>query len=281
MITELKVTDSNLSFDENFSIAFQHNTLPIENSLERLERGIICICTKGEAEIEIDFMKYHVEKGAIVTAFPIQVVGQKHSSNDFSLIYFACSKEMLHSILSRIPSEFNLLLKKKPVFKISEENYLSDIKFLKFIKNEYNDAGNIFRRKIVVSLLRAFYLKIYNRVYYLSLENVVKPTRRMEIMRMYIDLIMQYYKQSREVAFYANKLNITPKYLSIVTQEINGQGAKKIIDDFMVTEIKLQLKSRSKSIQEISERLNFPDQSFFCKYFKRHTGLTPSEYRNK
>ncbi|MCK9206408.1 MAG: helix-turn-helix transcriptional regulator [Salinivirgaceae bacterium] len=280
MSTGFRIIDSNISLEENFSMNFQHNTLPIKNSPERLESGMVSICTKGYAEIEVDFIKYHIEKGTIFSAFPMQIIEQKYISDDFSIVYIACSKNMLQSVLYRFPPEFEFFLKENPVYKAPEEIYLADIEFLKLIKDRYEDKGNICRSEIIVSMVRVYYLKIYNEIHHLLLKYIVKHTRRMEIMRMFINLIMQYYNESREVAFYANKLNITPKYLSIVTQEINGQGAKKIIDDFMITEIKLQLKSTSKSILEISEELKFPDQPFFCKYFKRHTGLTPKQYRN-
>lgn len=280
MLTGFKIIDSNISLDENFSMDSHHNKLPIKNSPERLEKGIVSICTRGHADIEVDFIKYHIEKGVIFSAFPMQVVEQQYISEDFSLVYIGCSRVMLRNVLFRFPPEFELFLKENPVYKAPEEIYRTDLDFLELIKNKYEDTGNICRNEIIVSMVRVYYLKIYNEIHHLLLKNPIRHTRRMEIMKMFINLIMQYYSESREVAFYADKLNLTPKYLSIVTQEISGHGAKKFIDDFMITEIKLQLKSTTKSILEISGELNFPDQSFLCKYFKHHTGVTPRKYRN-
>lgn len=280
MLTGFRILDSNISLEENFSMDFNHNNFPIENSPERLQRGIISICTKGCADIEVDFIKYHIESGMIITPFPMQVVEQKYVSDDFSLVYLACSQEMLSSVLFRFPPEFELFLKENPVYKAPKELYQSVIEFLKLLKTKYENTGNIYRSEIIISMVRVHYLEIFNDIQHILSKNLIKHSRRTEIMKMFIHLIMQHYNESREVSFYANKLNITPKYLSIVTQEETGQGAKKFIDDFMITEIKLQLKSTSKFIQEISENLNFPDQSFFSKYFKHHTGLTPKQYRN-
>ncbi|MBL4561401.1 MAG: AraC family transcriptional regulator [Labilibaculum sp.] len=281
MLTEFKIIDLKLSLDENFSMAVQHHTFPIESSPARIDRGITCICTRGQADIEIDFVKYHIEKRTIVWVFPAQVMELKYVSDDFQLMYIACSKEMLQHVLTRFPSEFGLFLQETPVFQAPEDIYREDITFWDIISNKYEDTNNICRNEIIINLLRAYYLNVYNCAYHKLLKDLVKHTRKMDIVKMFINLIMKHYKESREVAFYAEKLNITPKYLSIVTQEERAQSAKKVIDDFMITEIKLHLKSTAKSIQEISEELNFSDQAFFGKYFKRQTGLTPSQYRNK
>ena len=187
----------------------------------------------------------------------------------------------MQNILFRFSPEFEVFLKENPIFNAPKEIYDADIEFLKLIKTKYEEIDNIFRNEINISLLRVFYLNIYNGIHHKLLKDTVKYTRRIEITKKFINLIMQFFNESREVAFYANKLNITPKYLSIVTFEVRGQSAKKVIDDYIMTEIKLQLNSTSKSILEISEELNFPDQSFFCKFFKRHSGLSPKQYRNK
>lgn len=136
MLTGFKIFDFDISMKKNFSMDFHYNTLPVENSPERLKHGIICICTKGYADIEVDFIKYHIEKGVILTAFPMQVVEQKYVSSDFSLAYIACSQEMLRSVLFRFPPEFELFLKENPVYKAPEKLYLTDIEFLELLKNK-------------------------------------------------------------------------------------------------------------------------------------------------
>lgn len=281
MFATSKIFDSGLSLNENFLIAFHSHTFPIKKSPERLDCAISCICTSGSVKLEIDFIGYQIEKGAIVTVFPMQVVEQKTVSEDFSLMYIACSPELLQQVMFRFSPDFSLFLKENPVFKTSEKIYREDVAFWELIKEKYEDVGNVWRNEIITNLLRAYYLNVYNGIFHKLSDGLIKHTRRTEIMRMFINLMMQYYNQSREVSFYADKLNITPKYLSIVTQEERGKNAKRVIDDFMITEIKLQLTSTSKTALEISEALNFPDPAFFSKYFKRYTGLTPKQYRNK
>lgn len=87
--------------------------------------------------------------------------------------------------------------------------------------------------------------------------------------------------KEREVGFYADKLHITSRYLSSITQNVADKSAKYIIDKHAIQRIKIMLKYSNMSIQDISYELNFPDQSFFARYFKKHTGMTPLEYRAK
>ena len=102
---------------------------------------------------------------------------------------------------------------------------------------------------------------------------------RLSIYNRFIDLLEVSFRQERSVGFYANQLAITPKYLSEVTKDICGQSAIAIIQDRVIAECKALLYSTDKSIQEISDELNFPTQSEFGKYFKRQTGVSPKFYR--
>lgn len=279
--TEFKFFDSEISLDENFAMDLHHIKLPVENSPTVVKRGIIGVCTQGSADIEVNFMKCHLEKSVTLLLFPPQIVHQTFVSKDFSLMYFACSSLILDSVIFRFHPEFGSFLKENPVHKISEEQFEKDMHFFHVLKDKVEDFGNIYRKEIVMNMIRNFYLEMYNKIQHRLSENPIKHIHRIEILEMFINQVKQHYSESREVAFYANKLNITPKHLSVITKEVCGLGAKDLIDKNVVMEIKLLLRSTSKTVQEIAEELSFPDQSFLCKYFKIRTGMPPSEYRTK
>ena len=92
-------------------------------------------------------------------------------------------------------------------------------------------------------------------------------------------VVMENYKQERSVSFYADKLCVTAKYLSLVVKNVSGKSAGDWIDEYVILEAKALLKSSNMTIQEIADVLNFANQSFFGKYFKHHTGVSPKEYR--
>lgn len=279
-LTEFSLWGSDIDLEKNLSIDLSFYKLPIECSPIRIERGIICFFAQGKAEIEVDCVRYQMEKGMIMSVFPMQIVEQITISPDLKLLYFSCSPEILNRVLFRFPPEFEMFLKEYPTFKLPEKTFLEDIDFLYFLKEKMDDRKNICRNEIIMSHIRCFYLEMYNNLQHRLLDGPFVNVRRKMLVKSFVGLVMKHYKESREVAFYASILNITPKYLSIVTQEINGQNAKKIIDEYIVTEIKLLLKSTSKSIQEIAEEMNFPDQSFLCKFFKKQSGISPKQFRS-
>ena len=96
----------------------------------------------------------------------------------------------------------------------------------------------------------------------------------------FIDCVHKSYKKQRGMEFYADKLSLTPKYLSKLIKDNTGTSALEWIDNYVILEAKAFLKSTNMTIQQISDELNFPSQSFFGKYFKRHVGVSPKEYRN-
>ena len=97
----------------------------------------------------------------------------------------------------------------------------------------------------------------------------------------FLRLVTDYHTSERTMGFYAQQLCLTPKYLSKLVKTVSGRSAPDWIDAFVVLEAKNLLKYSDMSIKEIVSRLNFPNQSVFYKFFKSHTGLTPSQYRNE
>jgi YesN/AraC family two-component response regulator len=110
--------------------------------------------------------------------------------------------------------------------------------------------------------------------------DTTKQTRQSILVEKFTNLVRENYRQKREITFYANKLCLTSKYLSQVIKAVTGKSATNLIDDFVILEAKALLKSTNMTIQQISDELNFPSQSFFGKYFKRVTGLSPTVYRD-
>jgi AraC-like DNA-binding protein len=127
-------------------------------------------------------------------------------------------------------------------------------------------------------LSQAFFYGI-NDVDQLRQGNAAPQNKKDELFNSFYRLVLQHYKDSREVGFYADKLCVAPKYLSAVIKETTGKSAFEWITDYVLLEAKSLLKSTNMTIQQISDELNFANQSFFGKYFKRLTGMSPSEYK--
>ena len=105
-------------------------------------------------------------------------------------------------------------------------------------------------------------------------------SRSRMIFDQFIKLVSEYHTKYRNVGFYADKLCLTPKYLSKLIKTASGRSAPEWIDAYVILEAKNLLKYSDITIKEIVYRLNFPNQSVFYKFFKARTGMTPSDYRN-
>lgn len=106
-----------------------------------------------------------------------------------------------------------------------------------------------------------------------------QKTRRTTYLHSFLQLVNMHYRRERSVAFYADKLFISPKYLSLIIKDQTGRSAAQLIDSYVILEAKNLLRFSGKNIQQIAYELNFPNQSSFGKYFKHLTGMSPSDYQ--
>ena len=112
-------------------------------------------------------------------------------------------------------------------------------------------------------------------------ELMTAPTlsRKEELFEQFLQLLFEHCKEQHVVTFYAEKVFITPQYLSLILKELTGKSANKWIDDALIVEAKMLLKAPQATVQQVADILHFSDQSTFGKFFKKHMGISPMEYR--
>ena len=147
------------------------------------------------------------------------------------------------------------------------------------------DAPLTNKREILGSLLTSLiYLSadVWSRQVDEARKQALDPraARPNQVFEHFLTLVSEYHSTERGVAFYADKLCLTPKYLSKLVKTASGRSAPDWIDSFVILEAKNLLKYSDIPIKEVVYRLHFPNPSVFHKFFKTHTGMTPSEYRN-
>ena len=106
-----------------------------------------------------------------------------------------------------------------------------------------------------------------------------KQTRKQELNSQFQDFVFQHYKGHRNVQYYADALYVSPKHLTETIKEVTGRTAGEWIDDAVILEAKVLLRNHEISIARVADEIHFPDQSSFGKYFKKHAGMSPSDYR--
>lgn len=145
----------------------------------------------------------------------------------------------------------------------------------------FDQVGCTCISQLVLLQLKAFFIGFHEylqRNPRTTKSNGESPRMR-EMFNRFMMLVERDYKLSRDVAYYASQMNITPKYLTLIVRQMTHETPKHIIDHYTILQLKLQLTASRQSVKEIAWEYHFNDVSFFCRYFKRHTGLTPMEIR--
>jgi YesN/AraC family two-component response regulator len=164
-----------------------------------------------------------------------------------------------------------------PINTISQETLRHLQIFYTILHKAASDEENPFRLQVIENLIRVFYYGGVSK--FRKIDHNATPYKN-SIVERFMELVQEHYREERLIGFYADKLCITPKYLSKLIKEHTGRSAGEWIDNHVILEARAMLQSSDMTIQQIAASLNFPNQSFFGKYFKRATGLSPKQYRS-
>lgn len=273
-------TKSNLSHGvlatSNFSPGIEIPEYPL-----RIDALTIIICLTGESRVIIDLSEYDIRPNTLVVLQPEHFIQILSCSQDFSCHTVFCGFTVLENVLPRLTSMLPMILQHRlmPVVQISENETEGLESFYNFLRLKLEDEPTPFQEQKVLCLLQSALFELMDIRIAHSNAMLGKRSRREEIMARFILSVCKHFRKERQVNFYAKELCITPKHLSSVVKEISGRTAGEWIDHYVVLEAKMLLGSTDLTIQEISSQLCFANQSFFGKYFKHHTGVSPSEFR--
>lgn len=242
----------------------------------------IILCTQGKKTLQINFSEYTLTPGSLAFLYPQSMWKIIDGSDDFQACYFSIkgtsAKEWNTFIDLDTVFSVSSYIAKHPYTSLSTDETQVVEKYLQLLQNRYADQAGA---TVIHFLLSAFTLEL-NHIFTLrEKSDKSKLSRQEDILWKFLTLLKEYHKQQRSVNFYADKLYISPKHLSSVIKQMSHKTAHEIIADFVILTAKRMLKTTTMSIQEISDELNFANQSFFGKFFKQNTGLSPSSYRKK
>lgn len=255
--------------------------MPLMHRLWKLEGGAIYRCRKGWAQVTINLKEYEIVENSQVILVPGSILCVNGGSDDFSIDYLAFSKNIFREASIRLDSSFFGFLIENPCYILPVENAKAIDVLMHSTITIYDDRENRFRNQIAKNHLQCFLWDVYDKCHrYFSCQQIEGKNRQDEVFKKFMNLVHENCCSQREVTFYANELCISTKYLTGICRSVIGSPAKKIIDDFSILEIKVLLQSTELTIQEIADRLGFPDQSYLGRYFKRHEGMSPKEYQN-
>ena len=281
----LSLNDEIIIFDDYFdnsSKSFNlNNTPPL-----RINARLYLLCKQGEMTLDVDYRTTRLSKGDFLRLNGQHIIDNIHISNDYQGNGLIFSHDFIMSIIDWIPELKDLVVRAdrlRPMMCFNDSELIMYTNIIEELKKKlkatehafYNQIARIEATRLVVELANSFNKKVKYR------HNEEKETRGEEIFRQFMQLVVDNCKSEHEVLFYANKLNMTSGNLSKAVVNISGRPPIKWIGDDLIAEAKILLRSPGISIQQVSQELNFSDQSSFGKFFKKHTGLTPIEYKRR
>lgn len=243
-----------------------------------MEKYTLIICHSGESSVSCNLRPCIIKKGVFSINMPGQIIHYEVVSQDFSCTAVMLSPTFMSSLGFPYNFEINRLIEAHPVISLTENEYTACLGFCRMVTAIIN-SHNKFKLEMIKHLTCAY---IYGFAHCVIDRNPLEPPTAEDIlMGRFFDELKKNYRNSRSVKFYADKLCVTPGYLATVTKRVTGKTVSEWISKYVVLEAKALLTRRDMSIQQIGYRLNFPNQSFFGKYFKKATGYSPNEYRNQ
>ena len=255
------------------------------DDLTALIQGVsIGVTVSGTAKIKINGKFHELRPNTLFIFNENTVIEQVKASIRSSGYMITYSRQYLNSIhvdTQDLISIYHGFLD-DPCVQVDPEEaaYIHDIsKLMRSVLCDYAPTPN--REKIISSLFAAMFHYVMGILQKHSLPagNDSVSNRTDELFNKFLDLLREYCSTERSVEFYASKMGITPKYLSLILKKKSGRNASKLIDEAVVYEAKRLLKYSGMSINEIALKLNFASQSFFGKYFKQRVGVSPSRYK--
>jgi AraC-like DNA-binding protein len=243
---------------------------------------IMSFCTCGKLKAKIGVKNIEVIEQCITVILPGQVFEILEISLDFATTIIVMKNDFFdaHNKLSEVKELQQFILKEHSFF-IPEEIWQESFVLLGLLRAKIA-SFNRFTPQIIQHYLHILFYNMYALYKQKEAEQqIANKGQKESIFERFISEVERYFKTEHEVGFYADRLCITPKYLSLLIKEISGKTAADWIREYLVLEARALLKSGRMTIQQVSNELHFADQSHFGSFFKRYTGYSPREYQQK
>lgn len=234
---------------------------------------------KGTCSAELNLINYQITAPALIIIEDTQIMLPKSVSEDFEASVMVISRRYRDNLLLFMTNmPLYTLMSRHPVVTVPQEIVPNIENFFNAITSSLADKSNPYYAQVLLFELATFMFKSIYKCFEPYKNEILSNQGRMS--DQFLQLAQQNFKKERFLEFYANKLEVSPKHLSRTVKSQTGFSAVEWIERFVILEAKVLLKSSNLNIQQISDELNFPSQSFFGKYFKKITGMSPKEFRH-
>jgi AraC-like DNA-binding protein len=237
----------------------------------------------GSTHLQLNLVDYPLTKNSLVLISPNMVHQNQTFVTDCTVVGASFSRDYLSraGLLTKHIDAFEFFSLQGNPYLLLEDKEVQTLHSLLLLLRDFNlaEEENAYTNEII---RHGFNMLLYELAALFKKyrgNQHVRITRKEEYSVGFIKLLTQHFREERSVQYYADALFVTPKHLSKTVKEITGKTCGELIDEMVIAEAKILLSNSAASVGRIADELHFSDQFFFSKFFKSHTGLTPSEYK--
>ena len=284
--TDIRVTKQQLAHSNfianDIIVSDSLGKLPLLNGPRRMTFIFVALCTNGHARIVVDTEERQIKKGDLVIISERHVINEFQGSDDAEGLVMIMSTKFFYDVVHDIKdlSSIFIVSKNHPILNLTDEESAIFVEYHSLLRRKIADTKNTYRRNIVGCVVHAMFYELSNVVITKQQHTANNNIRSNAVFSRFIALVEKNHIHERRVGWYADQLGITHKHLSETVKGVSMRTPNEWIDSYVTQEARLLLKNSGCSIKEIADKLHFPNQSFFGKYFKDHVGMSPSQYRN-
>lgn len=243
----------------------------------------VLLVLEGSIDLSIDYVLFQASTNTVVTIMPTHITKVMKYSPNFKGRLMAVSRAFLEQ--SMMPNHSSSMIqymkiRKNPTILLQESEIKTLDECMLRLRQTILQTSHHLQRLLIQNTLMGFFIEMGN-IFSERKEYNTPPslTRKEELFESFLRILYIYCKEQHVVSFYAEQLYITPQYLSLILKELTGRSANKWIDEALMQEAKILLKAPQATVQQVADALHFSDQSTFGKFFKKHAGMSPMEYR--
>ena len=246
--------------------------------------GFVLLCVSGECLMNVGMQEVPVREGTEVTLLPGMAFCIMKASGNFSVRMFSFARDIYNEVSFRFTPSFALHMRCNCAYthRKGDMYHINSHVFMDMANLIYHDSHNRYGKVMRRNFVQNYLMYLFDKCEHHFEKHIKAYTHKQELFFRFLALLDVHYKNEHTVDFYAKELSITPRYLALLTGEYSSyKSPKALIDNRLIMEIKALLKFTQMDIQAIADRLAFPDVSYLGRFFRRHTGMSITEYKNK
>lgn len=281
------LTDHNyqdLDYTDGELAIINHLTFGSRMHATQIDMVFVVFCSQGELRFEMDGSDYMIAKDDVFVGYPNAIYNHFEASPDLRCRLLCLTKSLMQEILYPNQGIWNktLFLKKHYIFRLSDQEVIMQNCMNTVLVYNLKSNKTTFRKEIIHSLVQCIIFELCRTLStFVQTENTRETNQRKILFDRFISFLSAREVKKQPLSFYADKLCVSTRYLTMVCREVSGRTAYDWICDYVQNDVRFYLLHTNLSIKEIAVKLGFCNLSFFGKYVRENLGKSPSEFRRQ